>query len=61
MGFLGNILSATVKTVLTPVAIVSDAASAMSGEDMEATKAVLGSALEDIADACEDAKEGDLL
>ena len=38
MGFLGNILTATIKVALTPVAIVKDAANIAFGNEADATK-----------------------
>lgn len=60
MGFLGNILSATVKTALTPVAILKDAVNVATGEEPDATKDLLGSAKEDAEDAFEDLADGEL-
>ena len=52
MGFFGNLLSAAVKTALTPVAIVKDAADILSeGECNNVTGKNLDSALEDVGDA----------
>ena len=48
MGFLSNMLSATVKTVLTPVAVVKDAVNLVTGEEADATKNLLSSAVEDV-------------
>lgn len=47
MGFLGNIISATVKTALTPVAVVKDAVDLASGNEPENTKKLLNSAAKD--------------
>ena len=60
MGFLSNMISATVKTVLTPVAIVKDVVNVATGEDADATKNLLKSAVEDVKDAGEDLMDGDL-
>jgi len=60
MGFLGNLLSATVKVALTPVAVVADVCTAGNGKGSN-TAEVLGSAVVDVVDACDDAKEGDLI
>ena len=60
MGFLSNMISATVKTVLTPVAIVKDVVNVATGEDVDATKNLLGGAVEDVKDAGEDLMDGDL-
>ena len=47
MGFLGNIISATVKTALTPVAIVKDVVDVATGNEPESTKKLLKSAAKD--------------
>ena len=47
MGFLTNLVSATVKTVLTPVAIVKDVIDVATGEEAENTKRLLKSAAKD--------------
>lgn len=47
MGFLTNIISATVKTVLTPVAVVKDAVDLATGKEPENTKKLLKSAAKD--------------
>lgn len=54
MGFFSNIISATVKTVLTPVAVVVDVVKVVKGEDPETTKDLLKSAGEDVSDAIDD-------
>ena len=61
MGFLSKIFSATVKTALTPVAIVKDAVNIVTGEDSDATKNLLESAGEDVKDATDDLGDGELL
>lgn len=61
MGLLGNLLSATVKVAVSPLAIATDVVSAMSCEEMDTTTSVLGSAIEDVAEACDDAKKWDLI
>lgn len=58
MGFFSNILSATIKTALTPLAIVKDAVDVIKGEEPETTKALLQSAGEDLEDAIDDATGG---
>ena len=60
MGFLSNMLSATVKTVLTPVAIVKDAVNVVTGEEADATKNLLLSAKEDVEDAFDDLGDAEL-
>lgn len=59
MGFLSNILGATVKTVLTPVAIVKDVVNVVTGEEADATKNLLESAKEDASDAFDDLGDGE--
>lgn len=44
MGFLSNIISATVKVALTPIAVVKDAVHVVQGEEPEETKELLKSA-----------------
>lgn len=61
MGFFSNLISATVKTALTPIAIVKDAANIVSGEDADTTKELLESAGEDLADAADDLADGDMI
>ena len=51
MGFLdgvSNLVSATVKTALTPVAIVKDAVNVVVGNEADSTKKLLRSASEDV-------------
>ena len=47
MGFLKNLILATVKTALTPVAIVKDVIDVATGEEAENTKRLLKSASKD--------------
>jgi hypothetical protein len=61
MGFLTNLLSATVKTVLTPVAIAKDVVNVVVGEDANSTKKLLTSAKDDVEDAGDDLADGNLL
>lgn len=58
MGFLTKILSATIKTVTTPVAVVADVLS--DGETDHTGKNIDG-AIEDVSDAVDDLINGDLL
>jgi len=48
MGFLDNIISATVKTVISPVAIVKDVVNVATGEEANATKKHVESITDDI-------------
>lgn len=61
MGFLSGMLSAVVKTALTPIAIIKDATNVLTGEDADTTKSLLGSAAEDISDAGDDLCDGEIL
>lgn len=54
MSFLGNIVSAAVKTALTPIAVVKDAVSIVTGDDADATKKLLNEAAEDASNAADD-------
>lgn len=51
MGFLTNLISSTVKTALTPVAVVKDALDVASGKEAENTKKILESASKDLKKA----------
>jgi hypothetical protein len=61
MGFLTGLLSATVKTVLTPIAAIKDVKNVLDGEPAEATKELLGSAVNDVEDAFDDLGDGSIL
>lgn len=60
MGFFTNIISATVKTVLTPIAVVKDVVNIATGNEADATKDLLESAREDASDAFDDLGDGEL-
>ncbi len=51
MGFFSSIISAAVKTALTPVAVVKDVVNVATGEEPDATKDLLESVVEDLNDA----------
>lgn len=61
MGFLSNMFSATVKTVLTPVAIVKDVVNVVIDEDVDTTKELIQSAIEDIEEGFDNLGDGELL
>jgi hypothetical protein len=61
MGFLSNLVGATIKTALTPVAILKDTVNVVTGEEADATKKLIQSAGEDLADAGEDLADGEIL
>lgn len=54
MGFLSNLLSATVKTAITPVAIVKDVVNVITGEEADSTKRHIESIVDDVDDAFDD-------
>lgn len=54
MGFFSEIISATVKTALTPIAVVKDVVNVVSGEEPNATKKLLKSAGKDVEKAIDD-------
>jgi hypothetical protein len=58
MGFFSSIIGATVKTVLTPVAIVKDVVNVATGEEADTTKNLLSSAADDLSDAVDDITGG---
>ena len=60
MGFFSNIISATVKTALTPVAVVKDVVNVVTGDEADATKKLLSSAKEDAEDAFDDLGDAEL-
>lgn len=53
--------SAVVKTALTPVAVVKDAVNVVTGEEVDATKSLLESAADDVAQAADDLGDGEVL
>jgi hypothetical protein len=61
MGFLTSMIGATVKTVLTPVAVVKDVVNIATGEEVKSTKSLLESAADDVKDSFDDLGDGDLL
>ena len=58
MGFFSDIISATVKVALTPIAVIKDVANIATGEEASATKDLLQSAGEDLSDAFDEATGG---
>lgn len=61
MGFLTNIISATVKTVLTPIAVIDDVVNISTGEEVDTTINLLESAVEDVSEATDDLTDGKIL
>jgi hypothetical protein len=60
MGFFSNIISATIKTVLTPVAVVKDVVNVVTGNEADTTKNLLESAKDDASDALDDLVDGEV-
>lgn len=58
MGFFSDIISASVKVVLTPVAVVKDVYNVATGEEPDTTKELLKSAGEDVSDAIDEITGG---
>ena len=61
MGFLTNILSATIKTALTPIAVAKDVVNIATGEEVDSTKSLLESAKDDVEEGFEDIADGEFL
>jgi len=59
MGFLSNIVSATIKTALNPIAVVKDVVNIATDKDVDATKSLLESATEDASDAFDNLGDGE--
>jgi len=55
---LTNLVSATVKTALTPIAVAKDVVNIAPGEEADATKSLLKSAAEDAEEAIDEATGG---
>ena len=53
--------SATVKTVLTPVAVIKDTVNIVTGEEPDATKDLLSSAVKDVEEGFDDLGDGEVL
>lgn len=60
MGFFSEIISATVKVALTPVAIVKDVVNVATGNEADATKDLIQSAKDDAGEAMDDLCDGEL-
>jgi hypothetical protein len=60
MGFFSNMVSATIKTALTPVAIVKDVVNVVTGEEVESTKNLIQSAQQDVSEGLDDLVDGEI-
>lgn len=61
MGFLTNMLSVTIKTALTPIAVAKDVVNIATGEEADSTKSLLESAKDDVEEGFEDIADGEFL
>jgi len=61
MSLFGNLFSGVVKVALTPVAVLKDTVSVVTGEEPDATKSLIESAGDDIKEAVEDLTEGEII
>lgn len=61
MGFLSNMISATVKTALSPIAIAVDATKVVTGNEPDTTKNLLESASDDFVEGFDKLGDGDVL
>lgn len=61
MGFFSKLISATVKTALTPIAIAKDVINVVTDEEANTTKNLLESAADDVSEAASDLGDGDIL
>lgn len=60
MGFFSNLVSATIKTALTPIAVVKDTIEVVAGYEATHTKDLLDDAKDDLCDAFDKLSDGDL-
>ena len=60
MGFFSDLIGATVKVALTPVAVVKDVVNVATGQDADATKELIQSAQDDACNAMDDLCDGEL-
>lgn len=61
MGFLSSIVGATVKTALTPIAVVKDALNIASGDSPDSTKELLESIVNDLSEGFDDLGDGEII
>ena len=60
MGFFGELISATVKTALTPLAVVKDVVNVVTGEDIEATEKTVAGIIDNLENAVDELTDGNL-
>ena len=61
MGFFSNMVSATVKMALTPIAVVKDSVNVVTGDEPDTTKELLESAYDDVEEGFDDLSDGEIL
>ncbi len=61
MSLFSNLISATVKTALTPVALIADVVHVINGETPTSTINMVVSATEDVKDGIGQGIEGDIV
>lgn len=61
MGFLSNLVSATVKVALTPVAVVKDVVDVASGNEPNNTGKLIESVGDNLSDAGDNLSDGNLI
>jgi hypothetical protein len=61
MSLFSNLISAAIKTTLSPVALITDVVHVVKGEEPTSTIDIVTSATEDVADGLSDAVEGDII
>lgn len=61
MSLLTNLLSATIKTVLVPIAVIKDAVDVATGEAPKATRSLIAGAMDEAKEGFTRGIEGDLL
>ena len=60
MGFFSNMVSATIKTALTPVSIAMDVVNVVTGQEPDSTKDLISSAIKDVEEGFDDLCDGEI-
>jgi hypothetical protein len=61
MSLFSNLINATIKTALTPVALIADVVHVINGEEPASTINMVVSATEDVKDGISQGIEGDIV
>lgn len=61
MGFFTKLISATVKTALTPVAVVKDVVNIATDKEADSTNNLLQSASDDVSEAIKELGNSDII